>query len=142
MTLQWLDVEHHGDVEVTSQDPEHPIESALRVEKLAAWHAADPGPQTVRLRFDEPQRLRRIRLLFEEHTVARTQEFLLRWSRDNGATYGDIVRQQYTFSPPETVREVEEYSVQLDGVTSLELCITPQISGAGVRASLAEWLVA
>jgi hypothetical protein len=48
------------------------------------------------------------------------------------------VRQQYNFSPPEAVREVEDYDVDLDGVTALELRIVPDISGGSTRASLAQ----
>ena len=138
----WLDVERQAQIEVTSEDAAHPIESVLRGEGRESWRAAEPGPQTLRLRFDDPQRLGRIRLVFEEHEVARTQEFVLRWSGDDGRTYRDIVRQQYTFSPPQTVREVEDYTVQLQAVTTLELHIIPHTGGGMMRASLAQWTVA
>jgi hypothetical protein len=49
------------------------------------------------------------------------------------------VRQQYRFSPPSTTQEVEDYAVDLDGVTALELHIIPDISGGAVPASLAGW---
>jgi len=71
----------------------------------------------------------------------RTQEFVLRWSPDGGATYHDIARQQYNFNSHAT-REQEDYSVELDGVTVLELNIIPDISGGDARASLAEWCIA
>ena len=138
----WLDVERHAEIEVTSEDAVHPIESALRPDGRESWRAAEPGAQTLRLRFDDPQRLERIRLVFEERDVARTQEFVLRWSGDDGRTYRDIVRQQYTFSPPDTVREVEDYTVQLEGVTTVELHIIPNIGGGIAWASLAQWTVA
>ena len=86
--------------------------------------------------FDEPQSLGRVRLLFEEESRGRTQEFVLRWSPDGGRTYREVVRQQYTFSPPGTTREAEEYRVALDGVTALELRIIPDIDGGDARASL------
>jgi hypothetical protein len=139
---RWLDVEHHAEVEVTSEDAAHPVESALlHAEGAPGWRAAEPGPQTIRLRFDEPQRIERIRLVFEERDVARTQEFVLRWSADGGRTYREIVRQQFNFSPPGTAREVEEYALELEGVTALELHVVPEIGGGGARASLAEWSV-
>jgi len=137
----WLDVERHAEIELTSEDAAHPIDAALRLEGGESWRAAEPGAQTLRLRFDDPQRLERIRLVFEEREVSRTQEFVLRWSADDGRTYRDIVRQQYTFSPPDTVREVEDYRVQLEGVTTVELHIVPSISGGVARASLARWSV-
>lgn len=139
---RWLDVERHAEVEVTSEDATHPIELALHPAGGAGWRAAEPGSQTIRLHFDEPQRLERIRVVFEERDTTRTQEFVLRWSPDRGRSYREIVRQQYTFSPPGTAREVEEYAVDLGGVTTLELNIVPQIGGSEARASLEEWLLA
>jgi hypothetical protein len=66
----------------------------------------------------------------------RTHEFELRWSKDGGRTYREILRQQYTFSTPGAAREVEDYTVNLDGVTALELTIVPDLSGGDARASL------
>jgi ribosomal protein S25 len=60
----------------------------------------------------------------------------LQWSPDGGLTLKEIVRQQWTFSPPESTREVEEYHVELSGVTVLELVIKPNIGGGLARASL------
>ena len=99
------------------------------------WRAAEPGSQTIRLVFDQPQRLKRISLIFEEKGSERTQEFVLRWSSD-GNSFREIVRQQWNFSPPETMREVEEYQVDLTGVAVLELTIIPSIKGGDARASL------
>jgi hypothetical protein len=48
----------------------------------------------------------------------------------------EIVRQQWNFSPPNSMREVEEYQVDLSGVNVLELVIVPDISGGVARASL------
>jgi hypothetical protein len=44
---------------------------------------------------------------------------------------------QYNFSPHDTTAERENYSVDLDGVTHLELTIIPDVSGGPARASLA-----
>jgi len=92
--------------------------------------------QTIRLIFDHPQRLRRIGLVFEETETARTQEFVLRWSPDAGGSIKEIVRQQWNFSPPQTIREIEEYRVDLSGVAVLELVINPNIGCGVARASL------
>ncbi len=137
----WLDLEHLAQVELTSEDPHHPIESAL-IADTGGWHAQEPGKQTVRLIFDNPQRISRIQLGFEEAERERTQEFVLRWSPGGGAAYREIVRQQYHFSPPDTARELEDYTVDLNGVTMLELNIIPDISGGDARASLARLRVA
>jgi len=92
--------------------------------------------QTIRLVFDQPQRVRNISLVFEEEQTPRTQEFVLRWSSDGGRSFREIVRQQWNFSPPETIREVEEYQAELSSVTVLELAIKPNIGGGLARASL------
>jgi hypothetical protein len=43
----------------------------------------------------------------------------LRWSADGGRSVKEILRQQWNFSPPDSIREVEEYQVELSGVTVL-----------------------
>jgi hypothetical protein len=132
----WLDVERLAVVEVTSEENNYPVESAFVSGDARGWRAAASGSQTIRLVFDEPQRLRCISLVFEENETARTQEFVLRWSPDGGNSVKEIVRQQWNFSPPDSVREVEEYQVELSAVTILELIINPNISGGVARASL------
>ena len=138
----WLDLERLAQVEITSEDAAYPIESALILGTGSGWRAAQPGEQTIRLLFDEPLRLKRIHLVFSEGELERTQEFALRWSPDGGQSYREILRQQYNFSPPDAAREVEDYDLDLDGVTALELKIVPDISGGGARASLAQLRVA
>ena len=138
----WLDLERLAQVEITSEDIDYPIEAALIPGTGLGWRAAQPGEQTIRLLFDEPLRLKRLHLVFQEDEQERTQEFVLRWSPDGGQSYREIVRQQYNFSPPEAVREVEDYEVDLDGVTALELRIVPDISGGSSRASLTQLSVA
>jgi hypothetical protein len=132
----WLDLDRLAVVEVTSEDKEYPVESALVPGETRGWRAADSGTQTIRLIFDQPQRLTRIALVFEETETERTQEFVLRWSGDGGRSFREIVRQQWNFSPPNSIREVEEYRVELSDVTVLELVIVPDISRGSARASL------
>jgi len=123
-------------VEITSEEKDYPVESAFASGEAQGWRAAEPGSQTIRLIFDQPQRLKLISLVFEEKETARTQEFVLRWSFDGGTSFREIVRQQWNFSPPETIREVEEYQVELSNVTVVELTIVPNTSGGTARASL------
>src|ERR1700741_2083306 len=129
----WLDLERAAVVEVTSEEKNFPVESALVSGDTRGWRAAIPGTQTIRLLFDQPQKLRRISLVFEEHETTRTQEFVLRWSSDGGRSFRQIVRQQWNFSPPHTVRELQAYEVELSDITVLELIITPDISGGTAR---------
>ena len=81
----WLDLGRAAVVEVTSEEKEHPVESALVPGEMKGWRADTPGTQTLRLIFDEPQSLTRIALVFEETETERTQEFVLRWSPDERA---------------------------------------------------------
>lgn len=52
----WLDLEERAEVEITSEDPDHPIESALLPGGGTGWRAAEPGPQTLRLLFSRRNR--------------------------------------------------------------------------------------
>jgi hypothetical protein len=132
----WLNLDGAAVVEVTSEDADYPVESALLSGQTRGWRASDSGAQTIRLVFDESQTLKRIALIFEENDIERTQEFVLRWSGDYGGSFQEIVRQQWNFSPPNSIRDIEEYRVELSGVNVLELVIVPDISGGAVRASL------
>jgi hypothetical protein len=134
----WLDVAELAQVELTSEDPACPIDAALRPSPTPGWRAAEPGAQRIRLVFDHPQALHRLRLVFAEPQQTRTQEFVVRWSADGGQSYREVVRQQYTFSPPGTVHEVEDYQVLLDDVTHVELRIVPDIQGGDACATLQE----
>jgi hypothetical protein len=138
----WIDMDAAATVEVSSEEKDFPIDSALLKGGTSGWRAAKPGTQTVQLIFDAPQKLRHIALVFEENETKRTQEFVLRWSPDGGDSFREIARQQWNFSPPDCVREVEEYRAELTGVTVLELIITPEISGGTARASLKSFRVA
>lgn len=134
----WLELETLARIEITSEEPSHPIESALIPPGAqSGWLAAQPGEQTIRLIFHEPQRIKRIWLLFTETETERTQEFVLRWSPD-GRSYREIVRQQWNFSPGGATREAEDYHVSLSGVSALELIIVPDKAGGDARASLTE----
>ena len=131
-----LDLDRAASVEVTSEEEEFPVESALVLGETGGWRAAISGTQTIRLVFDQPQKLRHISLVFEEQQTTRTQEFVLRWSPDGGRSFREIVRQQWNFSPPNTIREIGEYQLGLSDITVLELIITPDVSHGAARASL------
>jgi hypothetical protein len=53
------------------------------------------------------------------------QEFFLRWSSNGEGSTTEIVRQQWNFSPPESIREIEKYRVELSGVAVLEWSSIP-----------------
>ena len=133
----WLNVEELAEVEITSEDAAHPVESALVAGSTSGWRAAEPGDQTIRLLFNHPQQLKRIWINFVELETERTQEYVLRWSSDNGHSFREIVRQQWNFSPPHTTNEIEDHRVELPATQILELSIKPDISNGAAVASLA-----
>ena len=137
---EWLNLEQLAAVEVTSEDPNFPIESAFGRGQGSGWRAAEKGQQVIRLVLDEPRPLCRIRLEFSESENPRTQEFTLRWSRPDGPMT-EIVRQQWTFSPRGSTSEVEDYQVNLDSVSILELVLKPDLRPETAFASLAAWRI-
>jgi len=137
---EWPTLDEDVEVELTSEDADRPIENALLASGGEGWRADGPGPQTIRLSWASPITIRRIRLIFEEHGKARTQEFVLRAQTRDGMR--EIVRQQFTFSPPGTTAEREDYFTSLHGVAGLELVIVPAIDGAAAVATLREWRLA
>ncbi len=123
-------------IEVTSEDPNFPIESALSSGTGLGWRAAERGSQIIRIIFDEPRPLHWIRLEFCETEMERTQEFTLQWSAELAGPFKEIVRQQWNFSPQGSTSEVEDYQVEPDGVSVLELALKPDLNaGQRVRNS-------
>ena len=138
----WLDLGAIAEVEITSEDPEHPIESALLAGQAGGWRAGAPGRQTIRLLFSAPQELTRIHLHFDERSVARTQEYVLQWSAGRGQPCREIVRQQWNFSPGGATVEIEDHQVDLPSVGVLELIIDPDSGNEVAFASLLRMRVA
>lgn len=138
---EWLDIEQVAKVEVTSEDPNFPIESALVSGKEPGWRAAARGEQFIRVVFDKKTDLGRIRLEFSETETERTQEFTLRWSAEPDGPFSQIVRQQWTFSPQGSTSELEDYQVTLSGVSVLELALKPDLTPGKAFGSLARWRV-
>ena len=134
---EWLDLEEVARVEVTSEDPNYPIGAALVKVEKSGWRAAEKGEQIVRIVFDNPRTLRRIRLEFSEAEIERTQEFTLRWSNEATGPFREIVRQQWSFSPQGSTSEVEDYQLQLENLSVLELTLKPDLTPNDAFATLA-----
>jgi hypothetical protein len=124
---------------VTSEAADYPIDNAFdshRGPGGSRWVAGTPGLQRLLLAFDAPQSLRLLRLEVEEQDMSRTQEIQVAISRDGGHTYQTLLRQEYTFSPPGTTFEHEDWAIPVEGVTHLQLVITPDKGGAPCHATL------
>jgi hypothetical protein len=139
---EWLNLEEIARVDVSSEDPGYPIESAFQPGETPGWRAAQPGEQTIRLIFDQPKALRRIWLHFFEPQVERTQQFTLRWSDSQTGSFREIVRQQWNFNPRTSTTEVEDHKVDLPGVAVLELVIDPDLGKGRAFAAMTAWRVA
>jgi hypothetical protein len=132
----WLNLQQLATVEISSEDNAFPIEGAL-IRNGRGWRAAQTGQQLIRLIFDAPLYLRRIQLRFDETACERTQEFTLRWSPAEGEGSTEIARQQWNFSPEGSTTEIEDYAVNLENLSVLELAIVPDKSQRPCVASLA-----
>ena len=137
----WLDLEQIATVEVTSEHPSFPVESALGSGVGPGWRASQKGTQQIRIIFDKPASLHRIQLRFHEAECERTQEFTIRWSSAAGGPSGEIVRQQWNFSAAGSTTEIEDYVVELEAVSVLELTIQPDLGTHEAVATLASWRV-
>jgi hypothetical protein len=129
---------------VTSEATDAPIDQAFdqrRGPGGSRWVAAVPGEQQLILAFDTPQTIRTISLEIEEPEVSRTQVLHMSVSHDGGQTFQELRRQEYTFSPPGTTFEREEWTVTVEGVTHLQLVITPDKGGQPCRATLTSLVV-
>jgi len=137
----WLDLEQIATIEVTSEDSNFPIEHAFSSNGGPGWRASEAGEQQIRIIFDSPVSVKRTELRFYESEFERTQEFVLRWSPESGGSATEIVRQQWNFSPAGSTTETEQYTVDLEHVSVLELAIRPDLNRTEAIASLASWRV-
>jgi hypothetical protein len=122
----WRDLERIARVEISSEDENFPIEHALGKKETTGWRAAGTGPQLIRLHFDEPLAIKRLQLHFVEKAAERSQEFAV--YAGAGAELKEVVREQWSFSPHGSTEELEDYPVNLSGITTLELRIDPDRS--------------
>jgi hypothetical protein len=122
----WRDLERIARVEISSEDESFPIEHALSRTETGGWKAATTGPQLIRLHFDEPINIKRLQLHFVDKTSERSQEFAV--FAGAGSELQEVVRQQWSFSQQGSTEETEDYTVNLSGITTLELRIDPDRS--------------
>jgi hypothetical protein len=137
--LEEKDIAALATVLVTSETVDHPIDHVFDTRRGpggSRWVAAEPGEQVLILAFDVAQTIRRVSLEVEELEVSRTQELALSVSADGGQTYRELRRQEYTFSPPGTTFEREDWAVTAEGITHLQLRIKPDKGGKPCRATL------
>jgi hypothetical protein len=133
------DIASLATVWVTSESVDHPIDNAFDTRRGPGgtrWVAAEPGEQVLLLAFDTAQTIRRVSVEIEELEVSRTQELVVSVSVDGGQTYCELRRQEYTFSPPGTTFEREDWALMAEGITHLQLRIKPDKGEKPCRATL------
>ena len=135
----WLRLQELAEVEVTWEADGYPVESVFDFGAGSGWRAAWPGKQRIRLIFHQPQSIRRMRLQFHEPDVARAQEFTVRWSRGSNDPLKEVIRQQWNFSPNGSTNELEDYVVDLEAVSILELTIDPDRGAGEALAKMDDW---
>jgi len=81
---RWVDLEQIATVEVTSEDPNFPVESVFSGRNGPGWRAREKGEQQIRIIFDQPMSVTWIHLKFVETKVERTQEFTIKWASAAG----------------------------------------------------------
>jgi len=130
-----IDIAATATIGYSSEDPAHPIDNMIDGRYGAGatrWVAAAPNTtEQILFSFDEPQTLARIAFEVEETQRERTQEIRIEVSTDNGATYRQILMQQYSFSPGGGTLQREDLRFDLSGVTHVLLRIVPNQSGSG-----------
>ena len=132
---QWLDLDVVADVAIVS--------GGRRVARVpGAWSADTPGEQLIEIRFHHRTPVRRLRVVSSAVKEARTQEMTIWVSLRGGERHREVLRQQFNFSPHGATEEVEEYELQLDDVSAIQLRIVPSIDGRPAVARVSELRVA
>lgn len=130
-----IDLSTQAAVAYTSEDPAHPVENMLDGiggPGAARWLSgrADTTEQIV-FEFDHPQDISRLAYEVEETDRERTQQVRIEVSTDGGASYRQILAQDYTFSPNGATFQREDLRFEIHGASHLRLTVVPNKNGSG-----------
>lgn len=133
--VQWLELDAVADVTI--------VAGGRRVARVPGlWSADSPGEQMIEIRFHHRTPVRRLRVVSSERNESRTQEMTIWISLRGGEQHRELLRQQFSFSPNGVTEKVEEYALQLEDVSSIQLRIVPSINGRPAVARVSELHVA
>jgi hypothetical protein len=132
--IRWLELDAVADVTIVAGG-----RRAARVDRR--WSTDSAGEQTIEIRFRQPTRVRRLRVVSSELQQRRTQEMTIWASLHRGERHHEVLRQQFTFSPNGATQHAEEYAVQLDDVSIIQLRIVPSVDGRPAVACVSEFRV-
>lgn len=128
---RWLTLEAVADVNI--------IVDGERVPRMPGlWTGNVSGEQLIEVRFHHPTSVRRLRLVSFETEQSRTQEITVWVSSGRGERHRELRRQQFNFSPQGATREVEDYELQVDDVSSIQVRVVPSIDGRPAVARVSE----
>jgi len=120
--IEWLDPELIADVAIVCR--------GRRIARpRGVWSGDSPGEQMIEMRFHDPMFVRLLRIISSEPEQSRTQEMTVWASLHRGEQHREVVRQRFNFSPLGATEEIEEYIVQLEDVSAIQLRIVPSIDG-------------
>ena len=132
---RWLDLGVVADVAV--------VVGGRRLSRVPGFWSADcAGAQTIDIRFHNRTPVRRLRVVSCEVEESRTQEMTIWVSLRGGERHCEVLRQQFNFSPNGATEEVEEYALQLENVSSIQVRIVPSIDGRPAVARVNDLRVA
>jgi len=101
-----------------------------------SWSAEQPGEHTIDIRFHAPVRLRRLRIVFEETAITRTQELTVWATGHRGERHKELVRRTFTFSPCGATSVVEDYACEIEEVSGIHIRVVPDIDGRPSQAHI------
>jgi hypothetical protein len=131
----WLNLDDVAEVTISA--------GGQRVSRRAgAWSAACPGEQLIEIRFRRPTTVSRVRVVSREAEQSRTQEMTIWASLRRGERHREVLRQQFDFSPGAATEQAQEYVVQLEDVSALQVRIVPSIDGRRAAACVTDLQVA
>lgn len=135
MDARWLNIEAVADVVVM-------VDGRREPRRPGFWSADRPGVQTIEIRFHDRTPVRRLCVVSSEVEQTRTQEMAIWVSLRGGERHREVLRQQFTFSPGGATEEVEEYDLELEEVSTIQLRIVPSIDGRSAVARVDDVRVA
>jgi hypothetical protein len=128
-TTRWTDLETISRSTILSRG------GRRRLVVPGSWSADEPGEHTIDIQFYTPVTLRRLRLVFEETALGRTQELTVWVTLHRSELHKEVIRRTSTFGPTAT-QIVEDYPCAIEQVSTIQLRVVPDIDGRRRRTQI------
>lgn len=130
-----LDLTTGATIGYSSEEPAHPVDSLFDGRDGRGgtyWESARENiNETLLIEFDHSQNISRLIFEAEECQLERTQEVRLEVSCDGGASFRQLLVQDFVFSPRGATFQREDLRVAVEGASHLRLTIVPNKNGSG-----------